>query len=131
MRERHGEAELRFEAGDGGVRPEDEGYYRCVADGVNFGFASVQIFLKVIGKSTDTIHQALECQFLSCIYPIEPNGTGSVAFVRFSLENFTTIEAITNDSNITEAVARLELAQVVSVHCYLSKIYTHLQHTCK
>ncbi len=48
------------------------------------------------------------------VFSAEPVGNGSVAFVRFSTENLTTIEGIVNETNVTEMVALLELAQVVS-----------------
>ncbi len=46
----YGEAELRFEAGAGGLQPGDEGDYLCVAEEASFGNTSVSIFIDVLGE---------------------------------------------------------------------------------
>ncbi len=48
------------------------------------------------------------------VFSAEPVGNGSVAFIRFSTANLTTVEGIVNETNVTEMIALLELAQVVS-----------------
>ncbi len=48
------------------------------------------------------------------VFCAEPVGEGSTAFIRFSTANFTTVEEILNDTDVTEMEARLELAQAVS-----------------
>ncbi len=45
-----GEAELSFEAEAGGLEPDDEGEYVCVAEGASFGSANISISIDVIGK---------------------------------------------------------------------------------